>query len=277
MPAKKKSSKKKTQQNNTNLKRDLAGAAENPVNWTRPNRWEWRSDKPSVPTLGFSPYAWSKLLFLRDLGETEVGGFGISTPEDLFLIEDFRLVKQDCTWASVKFEDEAVADFFEDQVELGRQPEQFARCWIHTHPGDSADPSGTDEETFGRVFGNSSWAVMFILARGGEAYARLKFGCGPGAELLVPVGIDWNVPFAGANHELWQEEYSRCVQPIVSTGRHRFPGRAGHRNDHLQTNPQSDEQDHADAVDLDEFLQLQDWEGGIFGYENQHDPGFGWE
>ena len=40
-------------------------------------------DSPSTsgiaksPTLRFSPYAWAKLLFLRDLGETEVGGFGI--------------------------------------------------------------------------------------------------------------------------------------------------------------------------------------------------------
>ncbi len=169
-----------------------------------------------MPTLRFSPYAWSKLLFLRDLGETEVGGFGISSEADLFLIEDFRLIQQCSTWATVKFADEAVADFFDEQVDLGRQPERCGRLWIHTHPGDSAEPSGTDEDTFARAFGASHWAVMFILARGGETYARLRFGCGPGAELLVPVEIAWDVPFAGTDTEAWEREYEDCIQPVES-------------------------------------------------------------
>ena len=29
--------------------------------------------------LRFSPTAWAKLLYLRDFGRTEVGGFGIAT------------------------------------------------------------------------------------------------------------------------------------------------------------------------------------------------------
>ena len=32
----------------------------------------------ATPVLRFSPTAWAKLLFLRDYGETEVGGFGIA-------------------------------------------------------------------------------------------------------------------------------------------------------------------------------------------------------
>jgi hypothetical protein len=182
--------------------------------WSHSQRWEQRSDDRLVPTLRFSPYAWSKLLFLRDLGETEVGGFGISSEDDLFLIEDIMLIKQACTEVTVEFDDESVADFFDDQVDLGREPERFGRCWIHTHPGDSAEPSSTDEATFSRVFGNSSWAVMFILARGGETYARLKFGCGPGAELLVPVEIAWHAPFAGADQPAWKREYKRCVKSL---------------------------------------------------------------
>ena len=46
-----------------------------------------------MPALRFSPYAWAKLLYLRDRGDTEVGGFGISCPEDLLLVEDVRLVR----------------------------------------------------------------------------------------------------------------------------------------------------------------------------------------
>ena len=214
MPARKKRVKKKANPNNK-PKRHLADAADVPPTWTKPKRWVRRSDDSALPTLKFSPYAWSKLLYLRDLGETEVGGFGISSDEDLFLIDDFRLIKQCSTFATVKFDDEAVADFFDEQVDLGRQPERCGRCWIHTHPGESAEPSSTDEDTFARVFGDANWALMFILARGGETYARLRFGCGPGAELRVPVEIAWDVPFAGTDQEAWEAEYDRCVQPLV--------------------------------------------------------------
>src|SRR6056297_1381885 len=141
-----------------------------------------RSSSPVArrPQLRFSPYAWAKLLFLRDLGPTEIGGFGISDHDDLLLVTDFVMVRQQCTAVTVAFDDEAVADFFDDQVNVGREPEQFARIWIHTHPGESARPSGTYEATFRRCFGQADWAVMFILAEGGETYARFRCNVGPG-------------------------------------------------------------------------------------------------
>src|SRR4051812_42770484 len=126
------------------------------------------------PPLRLTPYAWAKLVYLRDLGETEVGGFGVSRPGDLLLVEDVQLVRQQCSLVTVKFDDNSVADYFDGQVDQGRRPEQFARIWVHTHPGDSPYPSCTDEETFARCFGGSDWAVMLIVARGGESYARLR-------------------------------------------------------------------------------------------------------
>src|SRR6187397_2594196 len=69
--------------------------------------------RPTV--LRFSPRAWAKLLFLRDAGDTEIGAFGISAPDDLLFVEDVQLVRQACTWVQVEFDDEAVANFFEDQ------------------------------------------------------------------------------------------------------------------------------------------------------------------
>ena len=127
--------------------------------------------RPTV--LRFSPTAWAKLLFLRDAGDTEIGGFGIARSDDLLFVEDVQLVQQTCTWISADFDDQSVADFFDDQVDDGRQPEEFARLFMHTHPGNSPQPSATDEATFARVFGRTDWAVMFILARGGQCYARL--------------------------------------------------------------------------------------------------------
>jgi hypothetical protein len=151
------------------------------------------------------------LLRLRDLGDTEVGGFALSAKDDLLLVEDVCLVKQRCCPVSVKFDDESVADYFDRQVDLGRAPERFARIWIHTHPEDCPNPSYTDEETFGRCFGTSDWAVMFILARGGQTYARLRFNAGPGGALVLPVEIDFRRPFAAADWAAWDAEYARSV------------------------------------------------------------------
>ncbi len=157
--------------------------------------------------LRFSPYAWAKLLHLRDAGDTEVGGFGIAASDDLLMIEDFATVKQIATSASINFDDESVADFFDRQVDQGHRPEQFARCWVHTHPGNCPNPSAVDEETFARVFGGSDFAIMLILARGGKIYARLRFNVGPGGAVLIPVEVDYACSFAGSDPEAWDLEY----------------------------------------------------------------------
>jgi len=171
--------------------------------------------RPFLPrtTLRFGPAAWAKLLFLRDWGETEVGGFGISADDDLLLVEDIQLVGQACTGASVSFDDASVADFFDAQVDGGLPPSRFARIWAHTHPGDCPRPSAVDEETFDRVFGRSDWAVMFILAQGGKTYARLGFNAGPGGSIDIPVEVDYSRPFAASDHTAWEKEYAANVQP----------------------------------------------------------------
>ena len=165
-----------------------------------------RAPNSRAPRLRFSPTAWAKLLFLRDCGSTEVGGFGISSDKEPLLVTDVQLVRQRCTPTTVAFEDEAVADFFDQQVDLGRQPHQFGRVWIHTHPGASPDPSVTDEETFQRVFGRAEWALMFILARNGNTYARLQFNVGPGGAILVAAETDFRQAFSGSDHMAWLAE-----------------------------------------------------------------------
>lgn len=166
---------------------------------------------PKRPALRFTPYAWAKLLFLRDVGPTEVGGFGISAADDLLLVTDIELVRQSCTYVSVQFDDESVADFFDRQIDAGGAPQEFGRIWVHTHPGDSPRPSMTDEETFRHAFGAADWSIMFILAMGGQAYARLNFSAGPGGNLQLPVAVDFEPEFAAPDHDAWREEYDRHV------------------------------------------------------------------
>ena len=85
------------------------------------------------------------------------------------------------------------------------------------HPGDSADPSGTDEDTFERCFGQCDWSVMAIVAQGGETFARLRFGVGPGGDVLIPVQVDYTTPFAAGDkraRQTWEDEYTANVHPV---------------------------------------------------------------
>ena len=114
---------------------------------------ERKAERPGRLALRFSPTAWAKLLHFRDKSDNEVGGFGIAEPDDLLFVKEFITVKQEVSVVSVKFDDEAVADLFEDQVDLGRKPEEFARIWLHSHPGDSPEPSAIDEDSAPDVSG----------------------------------------------------------------------------------------------------------------------------
>lgn len=176
-----------------------------------------------------SPTAWAKLLYLRDAGDSEVGGFGISAAEDLLFVQDVELVIQTCDVASVTFDDQSVADYFDRHVDAGRSVSQVGRIWVHTHPGSCPQPSSKDEETFARVFGKTDWAVIFILARGGQSYARLEFHLGPGGSLLLPVEVDYSHPFPASDHAAWCEAYLANVQveewpQVLSTGSYLEPG-----------------------------------------------------
>jgi len=170
------------------------------------------NQKSNHLALRFSPTAWAKLLYFRDKSDNEVGGFAITEPDDLLSVIDFITVKQNVSAVSVKFDDEAIADLFDEQVDLGRKPEQFARAWLHTHPGDFAEPSMTDEETFQRVFGACQWAVMFILAQDNKTYAKLSFNVGPGGQMLIPVAVDYSFDFGPSNKEAWDAEYAANIK-----------------------------------------------------------------
>ena len=176
--------------------------------------WLDETEGKNEPVLRFSPTAWAKLVYFRDKTDNEIGGFAITEPTDLLYVKEFVTVKQRVSPVSVKFDDQAVADFFDDQVDLGRKPEQFSRIWLHSHPGSSPEPSAIDEETFGRVFGGCYWAVMFIVAQDNKTYVRLAFNTGPGGQILIPVAIDYSRDFGPSNHELWDAEYTTNVEDV---------------------------------------------------------------
>ncbi|MBY0586589.1 hypothetical protein K2X85_05400 [bacterium] len=174
----------------------------------------WRPKKKR-PTLRFTPTAWAKLRFLRDLGPTEVGGFGISHDEDdLLLVDDIRLVKQRCGPLSVLFDDAAVADYFDEMTDHGSSPDHFARIWIHTHPGNSPEPSLMDLRTFASCFGRCDWSVMMILAEDDSTFARLQFRAGPSGSIDLKTRVTYDHPFDGSDHDAWTAEYEQLVEKL---------------------------------------------------------------
>jgi proteasome lid subunit RPN8/RPN11 len=170
----------------------------------------------------FSPLAWLKLQLFLHAGETEVGGFAISSEHDLLYVQDFVTLEQVTTSVTVEFTDTAVANHFDNCVDAGMPPSRFARIWCHTHPGSSPEPSSVDEETFARVFGDCDWGIMFILSRTGRTYARLNFNAGPGGSTLLPLMVDWEswpqvlldeLPRLPELFEDWMSEFDRNIHP----------------------------------------------------------------
>jgi len=166
-----------------------------------------------LPTkLRFSPYVWSKIVYLRDKGHTEISGFGISKPDDLLLVTDFVLVKQKTSAASISLDAPAIASFIDEQLALGRKLCEISRIWIHTHPGNDVTPSDTDENTFRDRFGGLNWAIMCIVGKAGAVSARLKFNVGVKTEMELSAEVDYSYPFSGSNYEAWNKEYADKVE-----------------------------------------------------------------
>lgn len=184
-----------------------------------------RNRRPE-PCLTFSAIAWLKLQYFCHAGRTEIGGFGISAYDNPLYVADFQTVGQHTSPDLCFLDDVEVADFTDRCVDQGLPPERFLRIWLHTHPGSCARPSPVDEETFYRVFGGCDWAVMFILSRFGETFARLSFNVGPAAMAKIPMAVDWSSwakalaqPEQSLDklHTAWQAEYARNIHPLPET------------------------------------------------------------
>ena len=200
----------------------------------------------------FSPLAWLKFQFLCHLGPTEVGAFAISDPKNPLYISTLMTVPQETTVATVKFDDTAVANYFDQCVDQGLKPAQFARLWLHSHPGDSALPSGVDEETFLRVFGTTDWAVMAILSRAGRTYARLQVNAGPGASCRLRCRVDWK-SFPQELDEGW---YARCLSEWL----HEYEQNVHHQA--LAALTPATTFNHQQAIkNISQFQEMESWYG----------------
>lgn len=224
-----------------------------------------------VDALYFTPYAWAKLQFMCHSVDTEIGGMALTAADNPFLIEDIGIVKQKASAAFVDFDDEALNDFMTEQfVKHDRQPINCMRIWIHTHPHGCTKPSGQDENTFRDAFGSADWAVMFILAKSGEVYARMRADTAHGVSINkhLDVDIDWSKPFEGSDHDSWLEEIREKVTirtystPAKVT---RFPGTRSRGVNALISDKRSSSNSTKSYID-DDYILDNEWYGGGYGY-----------
>ncbi len=169
------------------------------------------------PILRFSPTAWAKLLFLRDCGDTEVGGLGIASVADLLYVEDVALVRQvspACLWP---FSMKRWPTFSTGRWTPG-QVQQFAH--LAAYPSRQLLPAQPDRR---RDFYEGFWQkpVGSDVYPGPRrrSYARLQFNVGPGGGLTIPVAVDYSRSFAGSNHAAWEKEFLENVftpPPVVA-------------------------------------------------------------
>lgn len=153
--------------------------------------WGW-GQKPKGPSLKMSPVAYLHWQYLCHAGPTEVAAFGIAAADDPLKIERLWVPKQECTPAFCETDEGEFNELLEWAFDNSVAPNRVGRVWFHTHPGSSATPSGTDENTFLKEFGKCDFAVMAILARGGQTSCRLRLMAAGGVSLEIPIEVCWN-------------------------------------------------------------------------------------
>jgi proteasome lid subunit RPN8/RPN11 len=155
---------------------------------------------------------------MRDAGNVEVSGFGITSKDDPLCVYDICIVEQQSSVASVELDPISIADLYDDCIDAGLHPEQFGRVWIHTHPSGIHKPSATDEQTFKEAFGKCDWAVMYILAKDNISYCALQYNKAPAHRVeLSNSHVDFSIPFFASDVDKWKEEYDKNVKVKVFT------------------------------------------------------------
>ena len=203
----------------------------------------------------------------------------LSAWEQGLRIEDFVLVKQSVSAATVDLDMEWWA---EKQVDLfetkGIEPWQTS-CWAHTHPPGLARPSSVDEETMRSSFGGWDFALMVILTQDGQTYSRLDCDHTFGEHyqrLRVPcrLTVDWgSVPVEPVSQEVfesWKAEFHELVAeddlmwPETPSRKNRNNGaRRTHRRPFNDREEENHDAEIWEPYDIDpaRHSSFDDWDG----------------
>lgn len=119
-----------------------------------------------------------KMQFWLNIARGEFAGFGFSGQlKDPLRITDFMLLDQRTGGAHADLDDLAIALHYNDMADAGAEVVQYGRIWFHTHPfgNTQPSPSGGDDATFRRAFGDCDWSVMLVFSNNvNEPYAEIQ-------------------------------------------------------------------------------------------------------
>ncbi len=134
--------------------------------------------KLSGVCLSIAAKAIRKMQFWLEQADGEFAGFGFcGNVQKPLRITDFILLDQRTGGAHADLDDMAVGLYYNDMAEMGLEPVQYGRIWFHTHPFGltQPSPSGGDDHTFERAFGDCNWAVMLVFSNNAMVpYAEIQ-------------------------------------------------------------------------------------------------------
>jgi len=163
----------------------------------------------------------------------EVSAMGIlSAQGEEIKIVDLVVVRQEVSPVHVNLDMNWWADYQVKLYEEGIEPWQGS-CWLHTHPEGLDGPSRTDEETMEQSFGGWNFAMMLILTKDGQFYARVDF------DHEFPTGAKGRLGLEGQVRIAWEEVPERPVdQSLLEQWEREFKERVGENRSSVQVGPQ---------------------------------------
>jgi proteasome lid subunit RPN8/RPN11 len=125
-------------------------------------------EEPQISELCISSRAWIKLMyFIHLVGDYEISGFGrVQKINDMHVVTDFDILKQEVKQAYVESDADAVLDF------IRRTPKEERSEWIldwHSHVNMGTSPSGTDWTNYGEMLKarlNKQFPAMIVNKSG---------------------------------------------------------------------------------------------------------------
>lgn len=128
-------------------------------------------------SLFVSPLLHLKGVLLCQERSDEIAGIAVCHPDDPFYLLDLVLCEGVYSSAYCDVEADDLARCMEKAMSLG-YPVETHTGWFHTHPFNSPKPSGTDETTFNKIFGQRDIITQIILCKTNEYYAATSLAAG---------------------------------------------------------------------------------------------------
>lgn len=148
----------------------------------------------SKQKLTLSPLAYLHWKFLCHKTEIEATAFGVPAADNPLYVERLWVPEQIGDVCSTDPAPGSIGEFLMWADDEGYERVGLGSLWFHTHPDIGARPSSIDEATFRETFGpaNCQWAVMAILAEGGEMSARLRIHKPRQVDVDLIIEVDWD-------------------------------------------------------------------------------------